>query len=265
MSSEEREDIPAYRKTMGQVKFASLRRTFKILKSGERVPKNDYSFRVDARKVAATMQFMQQSLQLKPGYTRDVCLAGYVFHSMPVYERGANTCEELFSTYKASMNEALTVGEPKFRDILKLLTKRGQTKAGLSTYYIRMRDFSKIFVRMMHRIKEIVSANANGAILEEHSRLLEKWSNIQQFILWSYSHDHLHLHHEDILHCCSFALGGLCRHNHEDNDWWCNKCADTLTFFDKVQSYIQTSIIEIQHDPDVDNEIDLMLEATKRF
>lgn len=91
---------------MGQIKFASLRRTYDILLDGQRLPKHDYSFRVDANKISATMQFMQNTLQLKPGYTRNVSLAGYDFEAMPVYQRGGRTSDELFMTYIDAIDES---------------------------------------------------------------------------------------------------------------------------------------------------------------
>ena len=73
---------------MGKNQFASLREVFQVLRSGRGVPKQNYTYRIDPIKLSTAMTFLQESLCVKPGVTRDVRIAGNTFKNMPVYERG---------------------------------------------------------------------------------------------------------------------------------------------------------------------------------
>ena len=45
-------------------------------------------------------------------------------------------------------------------DIVKLLTKQGESKAGLSSYYTQMRYCGEVFVQMMKQVMDFDYANA---------------------------------------------------------------------------------------------------------
>lgn len=57
--------------------------------------------------------------------------------------------EDFFDAYWSLCDE--TLGLPTVRDLVKLLTKRGETKAGLSTTYIQFRYVGLVFKRMLGR------------------------------------------------------------------------------------------------------------------
>ena len=50
-----------------------------------------------------------------------------------------------------------------FHDIFKLLTMRGESKAGLSTYYIKFRHGKNVFDAMLDRIGEM-NLNVSSSI-----------------------------------------------------------------------------------------------------
>lgn len=263
LPTDTRNDIAPYRKSIGQIKFSSLRRMYSLLLAGHRIPKHDYSFRIDSSKTVGAMHFLQSSLQLKPGYTRDVTVGGHTFNSIPVYERGGSTSEELFKAYKESVDTDLLVGEPTFRDMLKLLSKRGEMKAGLSTYYIRMRDFGKNFCLMMNRILEIENLRAQESVTLRIAELLEQWNDIRQFILWEYSNNHIQISSEDSIRCSAFALGGTCSHVHTSVHMCCEKCSKTISFFNDVADYITSSVIGFLNDQSYTDELQSMVGASK--
>lgn len=261
-----RESIASIRRTMGKVKFASLRQTYAIVASGQALPKHDYTYRVDATKISAVMQFLQSSLQVKPGLVRDVSIAGSIFRNMPVYERGAQTAEELFQAYKDAVAESLTVGNPTFKDIVKLLTKRGQTKAGLSTYFIRMRDMGNTFISMLHRVQFILKDIDDKTHVEYANQLIHEWKNIQQFVLWEYSNCHLKTSDKDAIHCCAYALGGKCIHEHDMQSSCCDKCSNVFTFFQvKVANFLRNQVFPFASDTSTRVEVDTMIAATGRL
>ena len=101
--------------------------------------------------------------------------------------------------------------------MIKLLTKRGETKAGLSTYYIRFRYSSNTFVLMMKRLDELGCFFRNQSELQRHvQKLVGDWKCIEQFLSWDYSTNHLSFEIADIAHCCRCALGGICARIHGD-------------------------------------------------
>jgi hypothetical protein len=252
------------RRAMGKVKFASLRRTFAILAMGNDVPKHNYTFRIDAAKISPVITYLQESLQVKPGYVRDINVAGHVFTAMPVYERGGKTKESLFKSYKDALQDPLLrVGEQTFLDILKLITKRGETKAGLSTYYIRMRYSSQTFLDMLTRLRELECFDNGVLIVNGTLHLQEEWENLQQFIMWSYSNQHLQISDTNAPHCCTYALGGECDHEHVSA---CGKCSRLATFFDtSVATFLKDIVLNQLNDSDVRPEIDTMIAAVPRF
>ena len=50
---------------------------------------------VDSNKFISAIRFIQDSLYAKPGVVHDADVAGHVFASMPVYERGGKSIESL--------------------------------------------------------------------------------------------------------------------------------------------------------------------------
>ena len=58
---------------------------------------------------------------------------------MPFYERGGKFIKSLNKAYNDTFDENVRVGKPTFTKLIKLLTKKGESKAGLSTYYINLR------------------------------------------------------------------------------------------------------------------------------
>ena len=47
--------------------------------------------------------------------------------------------------------------------IMKVLTFRGETKAGLSSYYVHLRYQREVFVRMMNRVGEMCPSLAEDS------------------------------------------------------------------------------------------------------
>lgn len=84
MYEEAEVDVPESRKTIGERKFASLRRTHDIIQDGMSPPKHDYTYRVSVRVLQLAMEFMMDTLQLRPGATRTVKVDGFVFANVPV-------------------------------------------------------------------------------------------------------------------------------------------------------------------------------------
>lgn len=147
-------NVSTLRRSMGREKFSSLRKTFKILKSGCDIPKHNYTFRIDAHKISNAISFLQESLQVKPGSSHNVCVAVHLFRDMAVYDQGGKSQDDLLASYVGAIPSEERVGRQTFRDMIKLLSKSGETKAGLSTYYIHFRYSSNTFVLMMKRLEE---------------------------------------------------------------------------------------------------------------
>jgi hypothetical protein len=56
------------RGVVGKVKFASLRKTYDIIANGNKLPKYNSTFRVSGEKISRLVQFVQEALQVKPGF-----------------------------------------------------------------------------------------------------------------------------------------------------------------------------------------------------
>jgi hypothetical protein len=249
------------RLTVGKLKFKSARKTYDVLVSGRPLPKYNYSFRVPAEKVSQLVMYLQSTLQVKPGITREVNIAGHVFHALPVYERGGTAIRDLFNTYVNAFPEKETrVGEPTFRDVVKLITKRGESKAGLSTFYIKLRYASQTFSLMLRRLQELACFEDNSVIVDGAKTLATEWEEHFQFLQYSYANQHLSIESEDLSHCCYNAVGAQCDHAHNIES--CALCAELSNFFGgSVLSFLEEIAIPTVVDRSVLPELKTMLSA----
>ena len=253
-SNPERHLLPPSKKFIGSKKIASLRKVFVVLKDGKDIPKYNYTFRVTPAKLTSAVHYIESTLQVKPGTSRNIKLGGFVFRNLPIFCRGGQSVEDLFHAYKSSCDE--TLGLPTFRDLVKSLTKRGETKAGLSTYYIRFRYVGLVFERMLGRLAEMpyISSNTASSIKLKLRNLLSTWKDMYLFLSFKYSFKHLELSCPDKAHCSTYAMGGTCQHEHYDDV--CQKCNDCFTFFGEV---VMAVFRECKYavDMDADNIIEI--------
>ena len=71
---------------------------------------------------------------------RNVTIASHKFKNIPVYERDGKCMQSLFKEYQDTLpGDKGSIRFSTFHDIFKLLTMRGESKYGLSTYYIKFR------------------------------------------------------------------------------------------------------------------------------
>ena len=119
---------------------------------------------------------------MRAGQCRSVTLGGHVFLNLPIYERGGQTINDLHVAYTDSFEQ--TVGFATFRDIVRLLTKRGEAKCGLSTYYIRFRYVGKLFEGMLAKLAHMpyTSSAATARIKVEIKDLHAQWKEMYLFL-----------------------------------------------------------------------------------
>ena len=72
---------------------------------------------------------------------------------LPIYDRGGENVRILHAAYATSFET--TIGLKDFQDVVNFSTKRGETKAGLSMYYIWFRSLSQLFEGMLQRMAEM--------------------------------------------------------------------------------------------------------------
>ena len=254
--------ISVQRKNMGKVKYASLRRTYDCIPTGCDIPKYNYAFIIDAGKLQTALKFLQEYLQMNPGTLNNVKVGGNLFKCMYVYDCGGKSYDNLYKAYVNSHQENECVGRKTFIDFITLLTKRGETKAGLSTYYINFRYASKTFLQRMNRLKEITASDQS--ITNKIMDITNKWSDIEQFVAYEHSTHHLSLDTDDLSHCCRCALGGICQMIHSPKS--CQQCSDVVSFFEsEVENIIEKSLINVADNDDYNNEIQTMKKQPKRW
>ena len=73
---------------------------------------------------------------------------------LPIYERGGKYIDDLHKNYIDSVSNENALGYKTFQDIVKLLTKRGEAKAGLSAHFIRFQYIGRVFEDMLSRLCE---------------------------------------------------------------------------------------------------------------
>ena len=106
------------------------------------------------KKISSSVTYIGSNLQVRPGQGRSIRLGSHLFCNLPIYYRGGKNVRTLHDAYATSLKT--TIGLKTFQDVVKLLTKRGEKKAGLSTYYIRFISLSQVFEGMLQRLAEIL-------------------------------------------------------------------------------------------------------------
>ena len=253
--------LPA-RKTMGWRRFGRLRALWNIIVNGDPIPQRLHSFRVDPVKLARATECLMTVLHVLPGRSRSVKLDGQVINNLPVCDRGGHSIDGLFKQYKEDVGEENAIGRDSFTTLIKLLTKKGEAKAGLSAYYTRFRHACATFEEIFNFLEsmEEVKALDGIEILREDAgtpqkvpddvKTLKEWfvTRVKRFVSWEYGNDHVDLLSNERCHCARDALNrdipptgkqrknhgddGRCSnvHGHEHGDNVCEQCMKLFSF-----------------------------------
>ena len=91
--------------------------------------------------------------------------------------------ESINEAYNNTFAEGERVGRDTFVELTKILTKKRESKAGLSTYYINLRYSASTFTQMMKRASYFAYADSDEqrAVKKEADTLIEEWKKIQMF------------------------------------------------------------------------------------
>ena len=245
------------RTVMGKQKFASLRRTHdEHLVEGKPVPARIYPWRVKMEALINAISFLEQFLQIVPGDTRTVTLAGSIFKNLPVYCRGGQSLKDIWVHYKAVMDEDGIVGEKTFYE-LRLLSTKGKMKDSLSTFYIALRHLDHTFDEMMDRLGSIdllkdmagveefrKDPTKQQTVADDCKELKRRWKELSTFLSFEYGRDHPEKESSVACHCARHALSNDSRQGsrcsdcamHEHGDFICKQCAEMFLFFDSSTS-----------------------------
>ena len=171
-------------------------------------------------------------------------LCGHLFSNLPVYERGEQTETDLYKAYTDTFE--CTLGFPTFKYLIKLLTKGDRTKYGQSSYFIRFRYMGQLFKEMLDKLSQmesIASCNISLELKTKTKSLKNKLKAMYFFLSYDYSLNHLEFNSNDKMHCCTYAVGGNCNHEHADNI--CHKCNDCFTFFSKEALFLFNECLQV--------------------
>ena len=261
---------------MGQKRFKSLRKSFKEFSKGNNPPDREYTFRVAPNKIISALLFLQSALQVRPGAIRSVSLAGHTFQGMPVYTRGGTSVETLYQTYSNSVDAIDRLGITTFIDFSKLLTARGVEKTGLSTYYVRLKYASSIYIGMIERIKQIKELTVLPGMLpptnfevnewlvdNDCDLLLLQWKNILQFLSYQYSEKNLKIDSETPCLCCRYGVSkiNLCNHEHIAD----NNCKNTIDALEAIVPFTKLlQHLDISSRLEVEDEVKYEIKTMER-
>eukprot|EP00957_Ditylum_brightwellii_P169905 12932482-Ditylum_brightwellii.AAC.1 len=77
-------------------------------------------------KVTSVVEFIDCTLQVKPGQCHNMQLDGRIFCNLPVFERGGQTVKVLRHTYVQAFPLNSTMGITTFRNLIRMLKKHGE-------------------------------------------------------------------------------------------------------------------------------------------
>ena len=75
---------------MGKVKYSSLKKISHIAAS-EKIPKHNYTCRVEGENTPSLINTVQNTLQIKPGLIREITIGSHKFTNLHVYETGSKS------------------------------------------------------------------------------------------------------------------------------------------------------------------------------
>ena len=260
----------------GKEKFTKTKKLFETLCLGTALPKRQYPFRVDPSCVATCIQYLQGQLPIIAGKTRNVKVDGNMFKNLPVYSRGGKAIEKLCQDYhRVFPDKKCRIGQRNFSKVVRMLCKKGTMETGLSSYFVKLRDVSAIFIRMMKRIGDIPNMTGcgfvenNREIKKDTEHLSKEFKELEQFLHFEYSYKHITLDAPCKCHCYRFALDkqdksdSIAGPRHQ-NQMVCKSCLKPCLIFQKTIQLLQHVIDQLSQNndlSDVQNEVISMMKA----
>ena len=111
-------------------KFETYQLNYSSILKGDKIEvKNEFCDRTPIGQIQTAIHFIQERLHIKSGMLRDVHLHGFLFRSMPVYDRGGLSYEQLHNEYKISQSteqSPIILSHIAFRQLVHLLCKKGE-------------------------------------------------------------------------------------------------------------------------------------------
>ena len=149
------------------------------------IPKHNYSFHVNPGMLLHAVEIVMETMNVNTGVMRDVRMSVETFSHMDVYENGRHSIDDIFISFKKEHPPNGTDGTrtniifEMFNIMMKFLTVRGETKEGLSSYYINLLYNSKVFCITMESLGE----KGGQDVMKQSRKLVEEWKDNQRFII----------------------------------------------------------------------------------
>lgn len=248
-----RNDLPPIRtnrKKFGKQRTLTARQICDMIMNGETLTKaKRYPFRVPIVKLISAMEFLSTKLPFRPGITRSITVGEYTFDFLPVYQRGGKNAKKLFKEYaKSQMEHGETfLGRHSFNELVKFLSKKGETKTGLSTYYVKLAHAFDNLGKMLEKIDSIAQAHSMElSEADKATKMTKESGELKDFLTYGYAKSHLQIESKIPSHCCRHALNerDTCkdlpnnRHTHNEGDEDCKQCARVFTYFDEFAQLV---------------------------
>ena len=185
---------------LGRVKYRSRRYMYGCLAAGEMLDlKRDYKYRVHPTKWISALEYIMDKLHYRAGIVRDVKVQDYTFYNLPVYSRGGKSIRSLYEEYSTSNVSPL--GKHTFFELVRIMTSAGQSKTGLSTYYVRLTHHTEVFFEMIDRI-----ADLSPILAKKGKKLKDECQKWQDFLTYFHPKFLLKLNTGPSTHNCKYAV-----------------------------------------------------------
>lgn len=124
------------RAKIGPQGFTIFRQLSKQLKSGDTLARSLYSCRVREVLIRSAVDFLQQTLDPKPGYIRSLWMAIKLFRNLHILDWQSYSTQRLIELYSAATEFELRVEYLTFIRLVQVLSNKVSIQAGLSTYCV---------------------------------------------------------------------------------------------------------------------------------
>ena len=97
----------------------------------------------------ACIKYLQDQLSVVPGRTWDAKIDGYKYKKLPIYSLGGKSLYLLWSNYSLLYAKKDRIRRTNFLAVGRLLCSKGEMKTGLSSYFVRLREFCCVYLNSM--------------------------------------------------------------------------------------------------------------------
>lgn len=212
--------------------FISLRKCFSdVLEKGKDIEQGVRATRISVERMQHAVQWIFDTLQFRPGETRNVTISGYTLENFPVFTR-TDSMQRMFTNYTFAMKTKPTedqyrpIAQNTFDQLVQCLTLNSEEASACSYHYIDFMDLTRVILLACDRLDSMLACFAVD-VPNGYQKLIDAVAFVKSECKFSKDFFKYKYEQELLVECCNgyrcakHAVGGDCQsdaHTHEFRD-----------------------------------------------